>query len=275
MGSVVIERLRLVHDPWLIGLGGLIAGLAGGFLLLPGDLVAKARIALHGLCAQRLSHTFMLGGAPLPFDARMTGIYLGVLIAAVPLLLTRRRGVGLSWPWLALLLAFVVAMGMDGVNSLRVDIGLPAWWLPDNRLRLGTGMLAGLSLGVALVWLLNLAGGGATSRSLLRARDGLIWLLGIAVAAVVVLSGAGWALAPVTLLLVFGAVVALTMLNFSVVGTMTPGLMSRRGMMMGGGRRGRGLAKPVMVALVLAVIEMEALAAFRFALEAMLGRTPA
>src|SRR3712207_1188597 len=36
-----------------------------------------SRAFLHGLCAQRESHSFHIGGNVLPVDARMTGIYLG------------------------------------------------------------------------------------------------------------------------------------------------------------------------------------------------------
>ena len=49
--------------------------LAGGFMLAflaaPWSLEHKAHAALHGLCAQTPSHTFLMGGRPLPFDARL------------------------------------------------------------------------------------------------------------------------------------------------------------------------------------------------------------
>ena len=47
------------------------------FIALPGAVDEKTQQALHGLCAQRPSHSYWLGDARLPFDARMTGIYGG------------------------------------------------------------------------------------------------------------------------------------------------------------------------------------------------------
>jgi uncharacterized membrane protein len=257
-----------------------LAGLAvAGFALAPGTLAMKAHMALHGLCAQRPAHTFALGDTLLPFDARMTGIYLGVLIAGLPLVLLRRRGTIIQWPWLALLAGWVVVMGLDGLNSLRVDLGLPAWWAPDNRLRLATGLLAGLSLGVALVWLLNVSlwpAGGMYASSLLRGRDAVIWLVGAAMAGGVVLSGVGWALVPVTLLLMAGAVVALLALNLAFLSMALNGATGAPS----GWRKTatpamagwRALAGPATLALVLALAEMALLAGGRYALEAMVGR---
>ena len=39
----------------------------------------KAHAFLHGICAQRPSHSLQVGDELLPFDARMTGIYTGFL----------------------------------------------------------------------------------------------------------------------------------------------------------------------------------------------------
>ena len=48
-------------------------------------------MALHGLCAQRPSHSLQIGGTTLPMDARMTGIYLGAAATAVVWLIAARR----------------------------------------------------------------------------------------------------------------------------------------------------------------------------------------
>jgi uncharacterized membrane protein len=251
---------------WPAGWGLAFLGLTGltvaGFALAPGDLGQKAHMALHGLCAQRPDRTFALGGAPLPFDARMTGIYLGALAAGAPLLLAGRRGVRLDWRWLALLAAGVVAMGMDGLNSLRVDLGLAAWWAPDNHLRLATGLLAGAGLGVALVWLVNLALWPADA-PLLRPADAPLWLAAAAAAAGVVLSGAGWALWPATALLLAAAVLTLLGLNLALLGLTATGRA---------GPAAPATARLATLALAAALIEMAALAGGRFALESALGR---
>src|SRR6266508_4425764 len=75
------------------------------FLAAPWSLEHKAHAALHGLCAQRPSHSFTLGTHRLPFDARMTGIYGGFLGASL-YLFGRRRYLAAalpSWPSIGIL----------------------------------------------------------------------------------------------------------------------------------------------------------------------------
>lgn len=252
---------------WAGGLVALAGLVAFGFTLAPGDLAATAYLALHGLCAQNPSRTFALGGLPLPVDARMTGLYLGALMAAGPLLLARQRGVVVGRGWLVALVAGVAIMALDGLNSLRVDLWQPAWWPPDNRVRLVTGMLAGAGLGVAVAWLVKLALWPAAA-PLLRPRDIVPWSLGAVGGTVIVLGGSGWAFISVTLLLMIGAALTLTGLNLAVLGlALTPDG--------GTGARGSAPALLALLALTGALLEMAALASGRLALEAALGRWPA
>jgi uncharacterized membrane protein len=135
--------------------GTIILATLGAFLLAPGDIEQKAHIALHGVCAQRPSHSLQLGGATLPLDARMTGIYLGAVTTAVWLAATRRLRAQArpGMPVLVTLAAFLVVMAADGSNALLVDLGLPGFYLPSNVLRLATGILAGVALGTAFGYL--------------------------------------------------------------------------------------------------------------------------
>ena len=123
-----------------------------GFLIAPGDLAWKTHMALHGLCAQRPSHSLQIGGAMLPMDARMTGIYLGAFATLIWLIAARRlrSSRALSRPVLALLASFVVVLVADGSNALLLDLRLPTLYEPSNIMRLATGVLAGTSLGVGL-----------------------------------------------------------------------------------------------------------------------------
>ena len=125
------------------------------FVVAPATFATKAHLALHGLCAQTPTHTFAIGGQPLPFDARMTGIYSGFAVACGWLVWRRRLASAAlpSWPVGALLLAFITAMGVDGMNSLLLDLGLPHPYAPHNLLRLGTGVLAGVTLAAVLAYL--------------------------------------------------------------------------------------------------------------------------
>ncbi len=130
--------------------------ITGLFLAAPGTIATKAHIALHGLCAQTPGHTFLVGGLPLPLDARMMGIYGGFAVAAGWLVARRRLASAAlpRWPVGVALLAGVAVMGIDGTNSLVRDLGMPYPYEPHNLLRVATGALAGVSLAAALCWLI-------------------------------------------------------------------------------------------------------------------------
>lgn len=122
------------------------------FLLAPGSVATKTHVALHGLCAQRPSHSLQIGGTTLPMDARMTGIYIGAAVAVCWLITAGRLRAGgtLSTPVWVTLGTFVVALAVDGFNALLVDLGSAHPYEPSNVLRLLTGFLAGTALGIVL-----------------------------------------------------------------------------------------------------------------------------
>ena len=248
-----------------------VAGLlAAAFLLAPWPLAHKAHAALHGLCAQRPSHSFSLGGEPLPFDARMTGIYGGFLSAGV-LLAVRGRFRSAGIPPLRVIGVLglgVAAMAADGTNALLVDLG---WWHPyppDNRLRLATGLAAGVAMAVVIAFLVASSlwwRPRAASPCVGGLRElGVLGLAGLPFAAVV-LSGWGWLLAPVTLALVVGAVAVVTLLSLVVLALLAEGPASVLA--------GREHHLPP-AALVLGVGAMAAIAAARFLLERLVGAPP-
>lgn len=134
----------------------ILAAAAIAFFSYPGGYAATAHSVLHGLCAQTPSHTFLIGDRPLPFDARMTGIYTGLLAGLISLA-ARRRLFAYGNPnrlVIAALTVFVGTMAIDGTNSLLNDLSLWHPYRPANVLRLVTGYLAGLALAVVLAWLL-------------------------------------------------------------------------------------------------------------------------
>ena len=91
----------------------------------------------------------------LPMDARMTGIYLGAAATVVWLIAARRLRAARtpSLPVLVLLASFVVALAVDGFNAFFVDLRLPTMYEPSNLIRIATGVLAGIALGLALGYL--------------------------------------------------------------------------------------------------------------------------
>jgi uncharacterized membrane protein len=253
-----------IRVPWLLVA---VVALAAAFLVAPWTLAHKAHAVLHGLCAQRPSHTLWLGDQLLPFDARMTGIYGGFAVATVYLLARGRfRAVRLPMrPALVVLGLFVAAMGIDGFNALLDDLGSPIY-LPDNRLRLATGLLAGVALAVVLCFLV--------ATTLWRSGDwaaapvgGVGEAMGLAALgapfAALVLSGWGWLYAPISLLLVGSAVTAVAMLTTATILLAT-----------GRDRQFRGIAdaQPMAaVGLLVAVAFVLLVAAGRFWLEREFG----
>lgn len=191
------------------------------FLAMPGGYGSKAHSVLHGLCAQTPSHTFLLGGQRLPFDGRMTGIYGGTIITFGYLVVRKRVLYFGNPPWkvVALLVAFVGLMAVDGFNSLFHDLGIWHPYEPRNLYRLITGYATGISLAVTLTWLLassmwNLSSPKPGVRSV---RDlGWIALLGIPYG-MAVLSGWGGFYLPVSGLLLASAWLTLTVLMLVVV----------------------------------------------------------
>ncbi|MCC6791704.1 MAG: DUF2085 domain-containing protein [Thermomicrobiales bacterium] len=204
-----------------VGIGWLalpltIGGLTLLFFAAPWSIEHKAHAALHGLCAQTPSHTFLLGDRRLPFDARMTGIYGGFITTAIYLLATgRHRAAALpSWGVLSLLAMLVGLMAVDGFNSLFLDLGRPHPYQPDNHLRLATGMGAGLSLAIIICYLfaVTLWRLPRASERVARGRD-LALLLPLQVPfALLVLSGSAWLWLPIAGILICSAVAVVSSL---------------------------------------------------------------
>src|SRR5262245_47592140 len=79
----VSQPTRIARSRWLVLLACVGLALLSAFLFSPGSIAAKSHLALHGICAQRPSHSLRLGGETLPMDARMTGIYIGAVVIAM------------------------------------------------------------------------------------------------------------------------------------------------------------------------------------------------
>ena len=86
-------RTRLV--PRAGAEAGLIAGLLGAALLLPGTLKYKLDFLGFGVCHQLSSHSLFIAGHQLPLCARCSGIYLGALVTLIMLLILRPLAGGL------------------------------------------------------------------------------------------------------------------------------------------------------------------------------------
>lgn len=209
--AIAVEHTRTEDAPkYRRALFPIAAGIAFlAFLAAPWPLAEKAHAFLHGLCAQRPSHTFVLGGQPLPFDARMTGIYAGFLCSAVFMVARgRHRRAGAPSRAVALVgVLLVAAMGIDGFNSLFLDLALPHLYQPSNLLRLATGAGVGLVLSCALCYLIanSVWRRPDRKRACLGAKD-LLAVVGSLAPVGLFVTGWGNAYVPLTLALLFSAV---------------------------------------------------------------------
>jgi uncharacterized membrane protein len=149
-------RLRR-ETPWRWMFAGAGAVLLLALLFSPGaPLQWKMYAVVHGVCAQE--HNILLGGLQFPLCARNSGIYMSFLLTLGYIYLIGRGRAGRlpPWPITIALIVFVAIMGVDGFNSLFVDIGQPHLYTPDNRVRTLTGMGMGISIAVLLHIVVNM-----------------------------------------------------------------------------------------------------------------------
>jgi uncharacterized membrane protein len=251
--------------PVVLGLAVLL------FLAAPWSLEHKAHAALHGLCAQRPSHSFWFGDRRLPFDARMTGIYSGFLVSAIYLgWRGRYRAAALpSLTSLFVLIAFVGIMAIDGFNSLFLDMGWNNPYQPDNRLRLITGLMTGVALAAAVFMLFGMA---LWRRPRLDQKviaspwePFLLMVLQIPLA-LLILSGASWLYAPIALALVATAAAVVSSLALVVIVLLRCADNSFD--------RVEQLHGYAVVALVVGMVVMAGIGGGRFILEAVTNAPP-
>jgi uncharacterized membrane protein len=147
----------------ILGKGGLI--LAAGLLLFgwllntPPGFLGKADAVGYAVCHRIDGRSFHIGDREMPLCARCTGMYLGAMLALVyQAVLAPRRGRMLPWrAWIPLSL-FVVAFGVDGLNSyghLVPELHIPSLYEPQNWLRLLTGSGMGLVMMIAVYPVFN------------------------------------------------------------------------------------------------------------------------
>jgi len=192
--------------------------------------VAPLMALLSGICPQRALHSYTLGGVQLPIEARMFGMFAGLLAGAVELVTVGRARIA-QWPRLSVRLVLLVGFTMmvfDGFNALFYDLGLPHAYAPDLRLRLATGVLAGLAMAYALVPSLALVLPHMSQAPLFTAAAPSWRDVAVAVAlaggtALLLASGWGPLLYVLSLIAAAGVLTALALINRVFLGVITLG----------------------------------------------------
>ena len=262
------ERIRTI--PW-----SRLAVPVGAALLLgiwarltPQGLLGKADAIGYAVCHRIDARSFHLGDRPLPLCSRCTGMYLGAAISLIGFQALGRQGAG-KFPTGKMrigLAIFIAAFLVDSVNSmLQLFPGLPHLYLPQNEVRLATGLLGGIALGTYVyaafqqtVWM-----DWKSEPALARGRD-LAILLGVAgVMYVAVTSENPLLLYPLAIASGLSVLGLLTV----VFGVLTLTLTHRENQV----TRWRGLALPFAGGLALALVQIGGLDLIRFALTGTWG----
>ena len=142
---------------WLVFILALLV-IAAFVFSPPWNLLAKARLIGYAVCHQIPERSFHIHGEQFPLCARCTGTFVGALTGFVVLTALRRRRAGSlpAVPILVVLILFIAAMGVDGLNSyLTFFPNLPHAYQPHNVLRLATGMLNGVALSIIVFPVFN------------------------------------------------------------------------------------------------------------------------
>ncbi len=207
------------------GWAGVLLVLIAGFIVAPWPLLDKLWAIGYGICPQRISHSYFLGGRQLPVEARESGMFAGFLLTTLVFAGLRRfRARELpALPLLVVLVLFGFSMAFDGVNNTLYDMGLFHLYAPYNPARLITGLLMGATM-AGLVWpIFNMyVWRQAPAVTVLDRWWQLgILLLVLGLLAAVILVGVGWLVYPVSLLITIGQVTLLAAL-FAFV---TPALL--------------------------------------------------
>ncbi|HEX9036099.1 MAG TPA: DUF2085 domain-containing protein [Ktedonobacterales bacterium] len=245
--------------PWeppawaLAALGAVYVLAVAGLIFAPGGtFIERLRALDGGICAQLPSHSYFLSGQQLPLCSRNTGVYTGFAVGFLTLLgAGRLRASGLPGKWVAVaLLGLVAMMGVDGFNSLFLDLGLPHLYQPQNILRLLTGFGTGVAMVAFIVPVSNqLLWRVDDERASFRGFRQLVmvapWLL---LAFLAVATETGWLLYPIAILSTLGLVMALTLVNQVFALSFTP--------LMGRFTRWRQIAPIFTLCVTLAVIEL-------------------
>lgn len=260
------------------------------FLLVPVPLLDKFYAVGFGICPQRSGHSYFLGenllpgegalrsavpilglvapgtATKLPVEARMYGMFAGFLITWIFSFLIG-RGKAALMPKPAILftyVAFIVLMGLDGLNATIFDLNtaglpIPFAYLPRLDLRFLTGWLCGIAMAGIILPVVNYCLWRDAQPIALfeRWREMLpLLLLGVVMLAMME-SGSGLFFYPLAVLAPLGILVIFAFLNVVLV----LALLRRERVAV----NWREALNPLAIALFLSVVELGLLSLVRYA----------
>jgi uncharacterized membrane protein len=248
----------------------------GWFLNTPPGFFGKADAIGYAVCHRISERSFHIGSYQLPLCARCSGMYLGAVTGLVfQSILGWKRGKPPRWSMIAVLVVFVAAFGVDGVNSylyllkqIRPGIlpQIPNIYVPNNTLRLLTGSGMGLTIAAMLFPAFNQSiwSDYDDARSGLPGWKSFGVLLGIQIILdLLVLTGSPVVLYPLAIIGVLGVWLLLTMV-YTIVWVMITGQDNKFTNL-------RQLWLPLLAGLTITIIQTAAIDILRFRLTGTWG----
>lgn len=217
-------------SPWRTGLGifllGGALGAIGLFALVPPhDLLDKAKLVGYAICHQMPERSLFFHEHQAPLCARCTGMYLGLLLGVIFLILRRRtRAARLPTSSIVAVLAgFITIMLIDGVNStISIFPGAPQLYHTTNIHRIVTGSLYGLAIALLFLPVLNSAVWSLPSgdRSMKNWRELLVMVVILLALDAFVLTTPAWLIYPIAVISIIGPLLLLGFMGAIIVLTM-------------------------------------------------------
>lgn len=241
---------------WVAAWCALLITLVGGALvILPGSLIDRLALLVYGMCDQK--HTLAMGMTILPLCQRDTAMYTSAVATLLTLLIMGRGRAAHAPPRAInrLLLAGMIWMTLDGLNSFFFDYGPAHLYTPQPRLRILSGLAMGTAAATFLMLLINAVMRGDPNREQRIVQSWReIGLLVIVQAIIVLLlfQGPGWAAIPLALVSTGGMGLMLLGMNLLIVGVV--------GRMQRASQRLRQLARPATLALIMTGLQCGLLA---------------
>ena len=252
--------------------------LIGWFINTPPGLFGKADAIGYSVCHRIGERSFHIGSYQLPLCARCSGMYLGAVTGLVFQSVIGWKRIKIPhWSMIAVLVAFLLAFGIDGANSYlyllkQVSPGIlpriPNIYIPNNTLRLLTGSGMGLGIAVMLFPAFNqTVWADGVQKPIFSGWISFGLLLGIQIVLdLLVLTESPVVLYPLAIISALGVWLLLTMV-YAMAWIMLMGQENKY-------TRFRGLWLPLLAGLTIALIQTAGIDALRFWLTGTWGGFP-
>jgi uncharacterized membrane protein len=122
----------------------------------PPGLLGKMDAIGYAVCHRIVTHSYLIGDRALPLCARCTGMHLGSILGLFYLSRRGKRGGLPLKKFLVIFFLFLVAFGIDGINSyLNVISRFPFLYTTQNWMRLTSGAFVGIGIAAILFPIFN------------------------------------------------------------------------------------------------------------------------